>query len=797
MLKKFQGFILYILITLFVLALYLDRQPAVEKMDLKLADQMFRLRGNEPTGPEVAILQIDSRASDFLGRYPWDRERWAGVLNALSLYQPKVVVLDLSTGLVDRADTAALGPYLLADVLHREKNIVVPFSFIPSEQTSPTLSTPGYFTAEAFPGGELELKSVPITAAGSVSYPERGFAERGAGLGHNTQLPDPDGTLRRHPLVVNHEGLYYPSLALTAARLYLGLSKTQCSILPGEGVKLGNSIIPTDREGRLFVNYAGPAGSFKTYNLSDVLQGQIDPHALKGKAVILAKAPLGLAGTFKTPVEPALPAAELTANLVESIIHRRFVKTLTISKFLDVSFLILIGFLAAFLLPQVSLTYRMIILGIFLVALTNLSFVLFNSFGILTKPFYAILELVFFLAASPVLKPKRTEVEVLDEYSYDYGQPERASSHPSASRRAETDMESGEATGDLVATGPTAETPTGAVDRSEYVRTEGMPEPEIIAGEETLYEQTSLAPKKTGSAPQPLDRPKTLGRYEIQEVLGKGAMGTVYKGLDPAIDRLVALKTIRLDAMADESEIQELKERLVREAKAAGKLSHPNIVTIYDVGHEGDLQYIAMEYLEGYTLEEIIKRQVVLNYKIVAKLIVQVCDALDYAHDRGIVHRDIKPANIMVMNNFQVKVMDYGIARLETSASMTQTGIAMGTPNYISPEQLQGKPVDRRSDIFALGVVMYEFLTHEKPFRGENLSQLIYNIINHNPPSLVEKDESIPMILNRVTMRAIAKDPLERYPRAGELAAELKDFLASFVPGTAKPRQPAGQQAQA
>jgi len=795
MFKKFQGFILYILITAFVLALYLDRQPAVEKMDLKLADQMFRLRGSEPPGPEVAIVQIDPHASDFLGRYPWSRERWAGVLNALSLYQPKVVALDLSAGLVDRADTAALGTYLLVDVLERGKNVVVPFSFTPSKQTPSTLSAPSFFTAEAFPGWELELKSLTVTAAGSVNYPDRWFAEKGAGLGHNTQLPDPDGSLRWHPLVVNYEGLYYPSLALTAARLYLGLGKTQCSILPGEGVKLGNTLIPTDREGRLFVNYAGPGGNFKTYNLSDVLQGQIDPNGLKGKAVIFAKAPLGLAGTFKTPVEPALSTAELCANLVENIIHRRFIKTLTISKFLDVSFLILIGVLAAFLLPQVSLTYRIVILVIFLVALTNFAFILFNSFGILTKPFYAILELVFFLAASPVLNPKRTEVEVLDEYGYGYSGTQRETVQAaSAARASESVMESGVSTGVLSSAEVTAEAPANI---EPLIQTEPLPEPEIIAGEGTLYEQTSLAPKKSGSAHQPLDRPKTLGRYEILEVLGKGAMGTVYKGLDPAIDRMVALKTIRLDTMADESEVQELKERLVREAKAAGKLSHPNIVTIYDVGHEGDLQYIAMEYLEGYTLEEIIKRQVVLNYKIVAKVVVQVCDALDYAHDRGIVHRDIKPANIMVMNNFQVKVMDYGIARLETSASMTQTGIAMGTPNYISPEQLQGKPVDRRSDIFALGVVMYEFLTHEKPFRGENLSQLIYNIINHNPPPPVEKDESIPMILNRTTMRAIAKDPLERYQRAGELAAELKDFLAAFIPGTAKPRQPAGQQAQA
>ncbi len=791
MLKKFQGFILYVLITVFVLALYLDRQPAVEKMDLMLADQMFRLRGNEPVGADVAVVQIDLRSSDLLGRYPWSRERWAGVLNALALYQPKVVALDLPPALVDRSDTSALGTYVLADVLQQNKIVVVPFGFTPSDQSLSSLSAPGYFTSQALAGAEMELKSVPITTAGSVNYPDRWFAEKGTGLGHNTQLPDPDGSLRWHPLVVNFEGSYYPSLALNAARLFLGLGKTQCTIVPGEGVKLGHTVIPTDRQGRLIINYAGPAGSFKTFNLSDLLLGQIDPNGLKGKLVIMGKAPWILAGTFKTPVEPALPTAELTANLVENLVHRRFVKTLTLSKFLDVFFLISIGILVAFVVPQVALTHRIIILVIFLVALTNLSFVLFNSFGILTKPFYAILELVFFLAASPVLKPKRTGVEVLDESAFGYTETQRETVRAiSAGQDSKRVRESEAPTGMLSSAEVTAGTPTGT---EPFLQTEEMPEPEIISGEETLYEQTSLTPKKP--VPQPLDRPKTLGRYEIREVLGKGAMGTVYKGLDPAIDRLVALKTIRLDTVAEESEIQELKERLVREAKAAGKLSHPNIVTVYDVGHEGDLQYIAMEYLEGYTLEEIIKRQVVLNYKILTKVIVQVCDALDYAHDRGIVHRDIKPANIMVMNNFQVKVMDFGIARLETSTSMTQTGIAMGTPNYISPEQLQGKPVDRRSDIFALGVVLYEFLTHEKPFRGENLSQLIYNIINFNPPTPVEKDENIPMILNRVAMRAIAKDPLGRYQRAGELAAELKDFLSSFIPGTAK--SPARQQAQA
>ncbi|MCX6827448.1 MAG: serine/threonine-protein kinase, partial [candidate division Zixibacteria bacterium] len=225
----------------------------------------------------------------------------------------------------------------------------------------------------------------------------------------------------------------------------------------------------------------------------------------------------------------------------------------------------------------------------------------------------------------------------------------------------------------------------------------------------------------------------------------------------------------------------ELKERLFREAQAVGKLSHPNIVTIYDVGTEGNLQYIAMEYLQGQTLEEMIRRKVKFNYRIIAQIIAQICSALDYAHSRGIVHRDIKPANIMILSDYAAKVMDFGIARVDSS-SMTRTGIAMGTPNYISPEQLQGKPVDHRTDIFSLGIVMYEMLLHRRPFRGENLTSLIYHIVNTEPEMPSAVDKSVPLLFDRVIAKALKKNPEERYQKAGEISAALSDFIDSFTP---------------
>lgn len=274
-------------------------------------------------------------------------------------------------------------------------------------------------------------------------------------------------------------------------------------------------------------------------------------------------------------------------------------------------------------------------------------------------------------------------------------------------------------------------------------------------------------------------QPVSFGRYQVIEPLGKGAMGTVYKGKDPAIDRLVALKTIRLDSIADPSELNELKERLSREAKAAGNLSHPNIVTIYDYGLQGNLQYIAMEYIEGYTLESVLRRNLQLNYRIVATVIMQVCSALEYAHSMGIIHRDIKPANIMVTDGFKVKVMDFGIAHFESS-SMTQTGVAMGTPNYISPEQLRGKEVTPSSDIFSLGVVLYELLTHRRPFKGDTISALVYKILNEDPPLPSQIDPKVPPLFDMIIKKALAKDPRERYRTAKELAGTLEDFVTTL-----------------
>jgi serine/threonine protein kinase len=263
----------------------------------------------------------------------------------------------------------------------------------------------------------------------------------------------------------------------------------------------------------------------------------------------------------------------------------------------------------------------------------------------------------------------------------------------------------------------------------------------------------------------------TLGRYEIVKELGRGAMGTVFLGKDPRINREVAIKTLRYEEV-DAEQLAEVKKRFFREAEAAGKLSHPNIVTIFDVGEDYEIAYMAMELLDGSDLAKYCRKENLLPPTEIIRIVSCVSSALDYAHANGIVHRDIKPANIMILNNGEVKVADFGIARVMAS-SKTQTGVVMGTPSYMSPEQIAGKKVDGRSDLFSLGAVLYELIAGERPFNGDSIATLMYNITSSAPPSIKELSPHIPEKLVPIVERLLAKDMEARYQSGKELVNDL------------------------
>lgn len=279
---------------------------------------------------------------------------------------------------------------------------------------------------------------------------------------------------------------------------------------------------------------------------------------------------------------------------------------------------------------------------------------------------------------------------------------------------------------------------------------------------------------------------QTVGRYEIIGELGRGAMGVVYKAQDPTIGRTVALKTMRLDVHGLEND--DVLRRFKNEARAAGLLNHPNIVTIYDAGEQDGMFYIAMEFIEGTTLQQILLERRILPPEEAIQISREVCKALDYAHANGIIHRDIKPANIMITPTGAVKIMDFGIAK--AGGGMTSTGQVLGTPNYMSPEQVKGKPLDGRSDLFSFGVVLYEMITGEKPFVGQNVTTVIYKIVHENPIAPRDLDATIHAGLSQVVTKSLAKLPDERYQSGAELSKDLGNYKSvgsTLSPTTAVP----------
>jgi serine/threonine-protein kinase len=267
--------------------------------------------------------------------------------------------------------------------------------------------------------------------------------------------------------------------------------------------------------------------------------------------------------------------------------------------------------------------------------------------------------------------------------------------------------------------------------------------------------------------------PRTLGRYEILSLLGEGGMGSVYQALDPMIGRKVAIKT--LTAGLSEEELAEFKRRFFREARTAGRIAHPNVVTIYDVGEAEGVPFIAMEYVEGRTLRAILDAEGLLGAEAACRIAAQVAAGLAAAHKLAIVHRDVKPGNIMIAPGAPVKLMDFGIAKLP-EGTKTQTGLILGSPTYVAPEQVVGRPVDGRADIFSLGIVLYEMLTGTVPFGGMAVGALLYSVLNeaHPPPSAY--NTRVPAVFERILARALAKHPDDRYRDAEEFARDLRDW---------------------
>ena len=298
--------------------------------------------------------------------------------------------------------------------------------------------------------------------------------------------------------------------------------------------------------------------------------------------------------------------------------------------------------------------------------------------------------------------------------------------------------------------------------------------------------------------------PQTLGRYQLERVLGKGAMGIVYEALDPKLHRKVAIKTILISQL-DEETAKDFSMRFVREAHAVARLNHPNIVQVYDFGEEGDIAYLVMEFIRGDELKSTLTTGRQFDRKECVRIMCELLDALDFAHEAGVVHRDIKPANVMLDSQGRTKLTDFGVARVtdadRTHAERTQAGTMVGTPAYMSPEQIQGQRIDRRTDIFSAGIILYQFLTGQKPFTGEGAWTVAKKIIQEDPPMPSSLNVAVSPEFDRVVAKALAKNPDQRFATAREFAvalrraAEGKPAIPEVEATLVVPREPAISQA--
>jgi len=283
--------------------------------------------------------------------------------------------------------------------------------------------------------------------------------------------------------------------------------------------------------------------------------------------------------------------------------------------------------------------------------------------------------------------------------------------------------------------------------------------------------------------------PKQFGRYQVVDVLGQGAMGLVYKAVDPVIERGVAIKVIQANPGLGEADLARMQARFEQEFRSAGALSHANIVTIFDVGKEGDLYYIAMEYVEGLSLDTVLGQKGVLSFKEVSDLAWELSSGLDYAHAQGVVHRDIKPANVLITSEGRFKITDFGLAKLEAT-TLTRTGALVGTPVYMSPEQVGGHAITGKTDQFSLGILLYQALTGDRPFTGDSASTIMYKIVHEEPLPPGRINKSLPEAADGVLLRALEKNVDRRYDSCAEFADELRQALGMSTMATLNASSP-------
>ena len=689
----------------------------------------------------------------------------------------------------------------LAASMKASGKVVIPMVFTVGDPLGrQSQQTPDYILKDALssvinaPDDQQPLATTEMT----TPLPEYAKA---ADIGFLNSFPDRDGELRFESLVLRNYDVYYPSFSLSLAMKYLNLGPDDVKVMPGQGLKVGKLFISTDSN--LFMRnfyYSGANGDspFPVYSYADVYLGKVPADDFKGKIVIVGATALGMTSSFPTPTSPLMPPALIEANVVSSILQQNFFIAPVWTRYITLLMLLAVIAYLAVGLPRLKPSHAAIVSLGLVVLMLAVEFGVMRSKFIwipLVVPVLLVItgHLMMTIKLSGMINKMlvRSEADSAESNKMlglafqGQGQLDMAFDK---FRKCPMDDSIADLLYNLALDYERKRQFNKAGSVYQYIsdynakfrdvaervaRSKQMEGTVILGGGGTAASGTMILGDGTVQKPM-------LGRYQVEKELGKGAMGVVYLGRDPKINRVVAIKTMALSQEFDADELTEVKERFFREAETAGRLNHPNIVTIYDAGEEHDLAYIAMEFLKGKDLTGHTKGNNLLPPKTVLDIIAKAADALDYAHSQNVVHRDIKPANIMYdPEKGEIKVTDFGIARI-TDSSKTKTGMVLGTPSYMSPEQLSGKKVDGRSDLFSLGVTMYQLLAGQLPFQADSMATLMFKIANepHAPVTVIRAE--LPEAVNAVIDKALQKDPAKRYQRGSEFAKDVRACAAQI-----------------
>ncbi len=776
----------------------------------------------------VAIIAIDDQSIANIGRWPWPRDVQAKLIDQLSAAKAKTVVnttlffepqtdrgMAYIRKMKDLLADPALGPNaasdqlgkviadaevaldtdaLLAASMTKAGNVLVPSVFTTGvPQGKPDNPLPAYALKSAV--DEQGGFSVPAIRG---QQPIEAIGIAAAGIGHLNQLPDVDGAIRQEPLLINYFGKAVPSMSLLAAAKSLNLGAGDIKLNMGDSVQIGKLVIKTDESAMMLPQfYKGKDGkpAFAVDSFYDVVSGKIPATKYTDKIVIIGGTAVGVGTLFQTPAGPGLSAAETMAHITSSILSEHFIVQPTWGTWATLAAILVVAAYLVAGLPRLSAGKAAIVTLLLFVTLLAAEFGLLSGAAkwlqlvfpasLLVIGHLALTTKRFLMTEAGKLKSDEESAEtnrMMGLAHQGQGQLDMAFdrfrrvpysdalmdnlSNLALDFERKRQFNKAQAVYEYMAT----QNKDFKGLQAKLSRAKNLSETVILGGSGAHPGGTMLL--DGGGVEKPM-----LGRYQVEKELGKGAMGVVYLGKDPKIGRVVAIKTMALSQEFEGEELDDARERFFREAETAGRLQHQNIVTIFDAGEEHDLAFIAMEFLKGKDLADVSKTGQLLPVPKVLSIVARVAEALAYAHRLNVVHRDIKPANIMYdLESDSVKVTDFGIARI-TDSSKTKTGLVLGTPSFMSPEQIAGKKVDGRSDLYSLGVMLFQMLAGVLPFRGDSMAELMYKIANEPAPDIrIIRPELSEKLANIVAL-SISKRSETRYQDGDQFAADLRAVM--------------------